>query len=155
MDGTGSVGKAFDVSAPLGLWSSVFEAKEAKAVGIIEGGLTPRKTFLTERQYGKGKIVMLGSLPIGEDGDAMLIKLLDHYAVEAGIRLRTDVTKGTIVAPRQGDGYTVWVIVNMDGSGGNVTVPQDGIDLVTQSKVFSGKLEIGSYEYRIIRFDEE
>ncbi len=155
MDSTGSIGKAFDVSAPLGLWSSVFEAKEAKAVGIIEGGLTPGKAFLTEYQYGKGKIVMLGSLPIGEDGDAMLIKLLDHYAVEAGIRLRTDVTKGTIVAPRRGDGYTVWVIVNMDGNGGNVTVPQDGIDLVTQSKVFSGKLEIGSYEYRIIRFDEE
>ncbi|MDQ0873641.1 beta-galactosidase [Paenibacillus sp. V4I3] len=152
MEGTGTIGQAFGVSAPLGMWSAVFEPKEAIAIGILEEGLTPGKTFITEHQLGKGKIVMLGSMPMGEEGDLMVKKLIDHYAVDAHVRLRTDVTVGTIVAPRQGDGYHLWVIINMDGKGGSVTIPQEGYDLLAQTGIKPGKLEIGKYEYRIIRF---
>ncbi|MDQ0890428.1 beta-galactosidase [Paenibacillus sp. V4I9] len=152
MEGTGTIGQAFGVSAPLGMWSAVFEPKEAIAIGILEEGLTPGKAFITEHQLGKGKIVMLGSMPMGEEGDLMVKKLIDHYAVDAHVRLRTDVTVGTIVAPRQGDGYHLWVIINMDGKGGSVTIPQEGYDLLAQTGIKPGKLEIGKYEYRIIRF---
>lgn len=152
MEGTGTIGQAFGVSAPLGMWSSVFEPKEALAIGVLEEGLTPGKAFITEHQLGKGKIVMLGSMPMGEDGDVMLKKLIDHYAVDAHVRLRTDVTVGTIVAPRQGDGYHLWIIINMDGKGGSVTIPHEGYDLLAQTEIKPGRLGIGKYEYRIIRF---
>ncbi|CAG7638101.1 Beta-galactosidase YesZ [Paenibacillus allorhizosphaerae] len=97
---------------------------------------------------------MLGSMPMGEDGDRLLQKLIEYYADEARVTLRTDVTKGTIVAPRQGDGYTLWVIVNMDGSGGSVTIPQEGLDVLSRSKVDPGPLHVGPYEHLIIRFTE-
>jgi beta-galactosidase len=155
MEGSGTIGRAFGVSAPLGMWSAVFEPKEAKAIGVIAEGLTPGKAFITEHRRGKGKIVMLGSMPAGEDGDVMLKKLIDHYAAEANVGLRTDVTNGTIVAPRQGDGTTVWVIVNMDGHGGSVTIPQEGLDVLAQTPILPGKLEIGKYAYRIIQFKEQ
>ncbi|MBD0378754.1 beta-galactosidase [Paenibacillus sedimenti] len=154
MDGTNSIGRAFGESAPLGMWSAVFETKEAAAVGIIEEGLAPGKAFITEQKYGKGKIVMLGSMPMGEEGDMLLKKLIGHYAGEAQLSLRTNVTQGTIVAPRVGDGYTVWVIVNMDGHGGSVTISQEGYDLLKQQPLFPGKLEIGKYEYRLIQFED-
>ncbi|WP_261304784.1 beta-galactosidase [Paenibacillus andongensis] len=155
LDGTGTIGQAFGISAPLGMWSAVYEPKESKSMGMITEGLTPNYAFITEKRLGKGKIVMLGSMPMGEEGDVMLKKLIGHYAVEADVLLRTDVTQGTIVAPRQGNGYTIWVIINMDGNGGNVTIPQEGFDALKQQPVFPGKLEIGKYEYRIIQFSAD
>jgi beta-galactosidase len=155
MDGTGSIGRAFDIAAPLGKWSSVFEADAETAVGIIEEGLSKGKAFLTEHQLGAGKIVMLGSLPLGDAGDLLLQKLVDHYSQEANLTMRTDVSQGTIVAPRQGDGYAVWFIINMDGKGGSVTIPQRGVDLQTISAVEPGKLELSSFEYKVIQFKEE
>ncbi|MGG7620274.1 beta-galactosidase [Bacillus coreaensis] len=155
MDGTGSIGRAFDMAAPLGNWSSVFEANSKTAVGIIEEGLSKGKAFLTEHQLGAGKIIMLGSLPLGDAGDLLLQKLVDHYAQVANLTMRTDVSQGTIVAPRQRDGYTVWFIINMDGKGGSVTIPKTGVDLLTNSAVEPGKLEIRSFEYKMIQFKEE
>lgn len=155
MDGTGTIGRAFDVSAPLGMWGSVFEFDQEKTVGIIEEGLSNGKSFIIEQRHGSGKIVMLGSMPLEADGDLMLKKLIDYYSQEANVLLRTDVTKGTIVAPRKGDGYSVWFIINMDGQGGNVTIPNEGIDLQTNTQVNPGKLELGKFEYRMIRFNED
>jgi beta-galactosidase len=155
MDDSGTIGRAFDIAAPLGKWSSVFETDSKSAVGIIEEGQSKGKSFLTEHPLGEGKIVMLGSLPQGEAGDLLLQKLIDHYSQEANLTMRTDVSKGTIVAPRQGDGYTVWFIINMDGKGGSVSTPQEGVDLQTNSLVEPGKLELGSFEYKMIQFKGE
>jgi beta-galactosidase len=153
MDDSGSIGRAFDISAPLAMWSSIFEANSETAVGVIEEGLSKGKSFITEHKVGAGKIVMLGSMPVEETGDLLLQKLVDHYSKEANITLRSDVSEGTIVAPRQGDGFTVWFVINMDGNGGSVTLPQQGIDLQTNSVVDPGKLEIGKFEYRMIQFN--
>lgn len=155
MDGTGAIGKAFGLEAPLAMWSAVFETAGASAVGIIEGGLTPGYAFITEHKVGKGKIVMLGSLPFGPEGEQMIRAMIMHYAEEAGITLKTDVSEGTIVAPRRGDGFKIWVIINMDGKGGSVTIPSSAVNVITGRPVPPGKHEIGSYEYEIIRFDNE
>ncbi|MCI3923985.1 beta-galactosidase [Paenibacillus sp. TRM 82003] len=155
MDGTGSVGQAFGATAPLSLFSAVFEPIEGQAIGFITEGLTPGKAFITESKRGRGKIVMLGSMPSGEEGDAMLKKLIEHYSAEAGVTVRTDVTNGTIVAPRRGDGgEQLWVIVNMDGKGGAVTVMREGVDLLTNEPVERGTVEVGEFEYKMIRFGD-
>ncbi|MFA9456631.1 beta-galactosidase [Halalkalibacter sp. AB-rgal2] len=153
IDGTGSIGHAFGYQAPLGLWSTVFEYDEQTAVGTIKGGNSSGKAFITESKVGKGKIVHLGSLPVGEEGDSLLKTIIDHYATDAGVNVRTDVTHGTVVAPRIDDeGKHSWVIVNMDGQGGHVTLPKDAIDALTKEKVSEGQLEIGAYEYRVLSF---
>lgn len=152
MDQTGTKGLAFGVEAELSLWSSVFKPVEAEVVGELVDGLCPGEAFITERRLGEGKIVLIGSTPIGEAGEELWRKLIDHYAEEAGVSVRTDATSGTIVAPRQGDGYELWIIVNMDGAGGTVTLPSEGIDVITNEPIRPGKLTVGRYEYRAIRF---
>lgn len=154
MDGTGATGSAFGATAPLGLWSAVFRPVEAVVMGVIEGGLTPGYAFITERRLGKGRVVMVGSMPLGEEGNRMLQAMVLHYAAEAGIKEKTDVSQGTVVVPRKGKDGTVWVVVNMDGNGGSVTLPADGTDVVENGALPSGKLEIGRYEYKVVRFDE-
>ncbi|GAA4831630.1 beta-galactosidase YesZ [Paenibacillus vulneris] len=155
MEGTTTLGSAFGVSAPLSMWSSVFEPKGASAVGLLEQGLTPGKAFITEHRCGKGRIVMLGSMPTGEEGDLLLRKLIDHYAAEAGVTLRTDVTPGTIVAPRHTDTHDLWVVVNMNGDGGTVTIPVQATDALTQEIIQPGTLELGAFEYRIVQFSRQ
>ncbi|MED2943388.1 beta-galactosidase [Bacillus swezeyi] len=151
MDERNTIGKAFGVKAPLSLWSAVFESGHAEAVGIIEKGAAPGKAFITEHKRGKGKIVMLGSMPAGEAGDIMLKKLISHYAEEAGVTQGTDATPGTIVAPRRGPDGIVWVVVNMDGKGGEVTLPEDGTDLISGERS-ANRLKLTPYEYRVIQF---
>ncbi|MDF2937962.1 MAG: beta-galactosidase, partial [Paenibacillaceae bacterium] len=153
MDGSGTTGTALGCTAPLSLWSAVFRPVAAKAIGFIDQGPAQGAAFLTERQLGLGKIVMLGSLPSGEAGDAMLRRILGYYADEAGVTLRTDVTPGTIVAPREGDGYRIWVVVNMDGNGGTVTLPPGCRDTLTGEPVPAGCLSLSSFEYRVIRME--
>ncbi|KQB94464.1 Beta-galactosidase YesZ [Geobacillus sp. PA-3] len=155
MDGTGTIGRAFGVSAPLGMWSSVFEFHSEHCVGVIEEGLSKGKSFINEHRIGKGKIVMLGSMPIAEEGDKLLVNLVNHYANEANVNLRTDATAGTIAVPRKGDGCTVWFIINMDGQGGSVTIPAIGVDMLTGAQVSPGKLQIGNFEYRVVQFCEK
>lgn len=90
-------------------------------------------------------------MPAGEEGDLMLCKLIDHYAERSGVTVRSDVTKGTIVCPRNGDQGELWTIINMDGCGGSLTLPRDGHDVLSGKSVACGPLSIGEYEYRVIR----
>ncbi|MCY7912163.1 beta-galactosidase trimerization domain-containing protein, partial [Bacillus haynesii] len=153
MDERNSSGTAFGVKAPLSLWSAVFEAGGTKAVGMIEKGPASGKAFITEHKCGKGKIVMLGSMPAGEAGDIMMKKLISHYAEEAGVTQKTDATPGTVVAPRKGADGLVWVVINMDGNGGAVTLDGNGTDLLSDRPV-SGRVTLGPHEYRVILFSE-
>lgn len=151
MEGTGAMGKAFNLEAPLTLWSAVFASKGARIMGTVTGGISPGLAFITEHSLGQGKVVMLGSWPSGEAGELMLKRMIEYYACESGVCLWTDVTPGSIVAPRRGPDFDLWVVVNLDGAGGRITLPKDGIDSVTGVKIPAGKLEIGRYEYRAIR----
>lgn len=152
LDERRTVGSAFGIKAPLSLWSAVFEADPAEAVGIIEQGPASGKAFMTEHKRGKGKIVMLGSMPAGEAGDMMLKKMISHYAEEAGVTLNMNVTPGTIVAPRMGPDGTLWVIVNMDGKGGEVVLPYNAADVITNNREARGRLKLGPYQYRTLLF---
>jgi beta-galactosidase len=152
MDKTGTKGRAFGVETELSLWSAVFKPVEAEAVGVLVDGLCPGEAFITERRLGAGKIVLVGSTPTGDDGNELWAKLIEHYAAEAGVTVRTDATPGTIVAQRQGEDCELWIIVNMDGTGGTVTLPANGVDAVTNEPVEAGQLHVGRYEYRAIRF---
>lgn len=154
MDGTESTGEFMGKAAPLSLWSAIFEPKEAKAVGIISEGISKGKAFMTEHTVGKGKVVMLGSLPTEESGEKLLINCLNHYAEEANVGVKTDVTKGTIVVPRQGSNEVVWIIVNMDGNGGSVTIPFEAVDEITGEFIPKGTYEINSYEHKVVSFQK-
>lgn len=147
---TGVVGKAFGLSAPLDWWGATFEPKGAKAMGTLEGGLTPGLAFLTERDVGKGKVVLLGAMPQGEDGAALLRALFRHYAAEAGIA-PAETTAGTVVIPRTSAKGLLWIVVNMDGQGGTVTIPRGGVDPLSQEPVRAGALKIDVYGWRVVR----
>ncbi|WP_143316763.1 beta-galactosidase [Clostridium sp. HBUAS56017] len=154
MENSGATGEAFGEKAPLKLWSAVFKLNGAKAIGILKGGITDGEAFITENKVGKGKVIMLGSLPYGEDGDRMLQKMIDYYAKEVNIYVRAEVSEGTISIPRHDDENIYEVVVNMDGKGGNVLIPIEVFDVLEKVNIPKGELRLGRYEYKILKLNK-
>ncbi|NMO96546.1 beta-galactosidase [Paenibacillus lemnae] len=150
MDGTGTLGEAFGVTAPLSLWSTVFKPVEAVSMGTLLGGPSPGMSFLTEYRRGLGKLVLLGSMPAEEEGSEMLEQILIHYGQEANVKRLLPFTQGTIVIPRKSHHEDLWVIINMNGQGGSVTLPMNGTDKLTGVSISAGNLVVKPYEYRLI-----
>jgi beta-galactosidase len=148
---TGARGAAFGLSAPLGWWGAVVTPKDARVMGTVEGGVTPGLAFLTERAVGKGKVVFLTAMPQGDEGTALLAALFRHYATEAGVTLRLEVTPGTIALPRRDAQGLFWVVVNMDGQGGTATLPGAATDLLGGDTLPAGPLAISPYTFRVVR----
>lgn len=153
--GTGGEGEAFGVSAPLGGWCSALQvaAADAKVVGALKSELAPGLAFLTERKLGAGAVVVMAAQPEGEAGRRLLAALVRHYAERAGITARYEVTAGTLVCPRvTDDGKALWIVVNMDGRGGAVTLPAGATDAISGEKLPAGATKLERYGWRAVRW---
>jgi beta-galactosidase len=148
--GAGATGEAFGSVAPLTGWCCALRpvSPDTRVVGTLQCELAPDLALATERQLGTGAIVVLGALPDGEAGRGLLAKLVDHYAAQAGLE-RCVSSPGTVVCPRvQADGRTLWIVVNMDGRGGDVTLPRAASDAFTGDAIPAGTHQLGRYEWR-------
>jgi beta-galactosidase len=141
--GTDAVGEGFGLSAPLAGWCSALRHRiaDTRIVGQLKTKLVPggESGWLTERTLGGGAVVVIGAQPQGESGRALLEKLVEHYAVRAGVMERYEVSPGTLVCPRRdAAGKKSWIVVNMDGAGGEARV--------------NGKLvKVAGYDWRRVR----
>lgn len=138
--GTGATGEALGSKAPLAGWCSALRAAspETKVVGTLQSAHAPGLALLTERKLGSGAIVVLGTMPDGAEGRALLAKLVAHYAAEAGVVPAITSSTGTLVCPRvREDGSVFHLAVNLDGQGGEVRSP-------------GGAVKLGKYEWQVI-----
>lgn len=152
--GTEAVGEAFGLSAPLAGWCSALRSAsvEARVIGVLRTGLAADVAFLTERKLGQGAVVVLGALPEGEAGGKLLDQLVAHYAAQAGVTMRFATSVGTLVCPRVTEvGGNLWVVINMDGQGGEVHLPEPATDAVSGAALPAGALKLGRYEWRALR----
>jgi beta-galactosidase len=150
--GTDATGEAFDCVAPLAGWCSALRAAspDTKVVGTLRGALTPGLALLTERKLGQGAVVVLGTMPQGDAGRALLGRLVARYAAQAGIAAVAS-SPGTVVCPRvRADGSVLWVAVNLDGQGGEVALPHGAADALSGTKLAPGAVKLGRYEWRAL-----
>jgi beta-galactosidase len=151
--GTGATGEAFDCPAPLAGWCSALRptSPDTKVIGTLQSALAPGLALLTERKLGQGAVVVLGTLPEGAYGRTLLEKIIGHYATQANISLKAGSTPGTIVCPRiREDGKALWIVVNMDGKGGEVNLPRAATDVLSGAMLRPGTLRLGGYEWRAL-----
>ena len=151
--GTGSTGTAFGVEASLGGWCSALRVSspETRIVGALCCPQAPDTAFVTERSLGRGKVVVVAADPVGEAGQLLRERLIAHYALAAGVDLRFRVSPGTIVCPRtRADGGALWLVVNLDGAGGELTLAQAVTDALTGEAVAAGPLAIPAYGWRAL-----
>lgn len=149
--GSDATGEFSGVEAPLSGWCHAFKptTSDTKVMGALKTGLAPGLAFITERKLGKGAVVMLGASPQGDAGIALIDKLIAHYAAQAGAK-PYKATKGTLVCPRVTEqGRVLWIAVNLDGKGGEVTLPRDAEDALSGSRQ-SGTITLKPFEHRAL-----
>lgn len=149
---TGTQATAFGITAELSGWCAAMQAKSGtQVVGSINDGVVAHRAFITQRKIGKGHIVLLGAQPIGDNAQAMVNALLEYCIALAGVNEHYQVSQGTIVAPRvEADGRNLWIVTNMDGEGGEVTLPFGAIDALSGLSITSSTFAIGPYQWRAI-----
>ncbi|HEO8421033.1 beta-galactosidase [Niallia sp. FSL W8-0635] len=152
LDGTNTYGEAFGITAELGLWSTIFDTENGENIGLIKEGLGAGKAFIKETKKGKGKIIMLGSLPVGQQGEKMIEALIQHYVRQAAIKMEIKTTPGTVMIPRVDKDASYYVIVNMDGKTGKVTLPKKSMVWKSNQILERGTYEIPPYNYRVIKY---
>lgn len=145
------IGHAFGLDFGLSLWSQFFKLKGAKAIGTVTEGRDHGLPFLTENSVGKGKVVVMGSMPAGEPGAQMIRKMVKHYANETLIKYKYDVSPGTLVIPRISQKYSIMFVVNMDGNGGQVTLNRHAEDLLDGTTYPGNHISIDPYEFKILK----
>lgn len=152
--GTGGTGELGGVTAPLAGWCNALRPTHADAreLGKLHSEIAPGLALVTERKLGAGAIIVLGAMPTGGEGPLFLGKLIEHCAQRAGVTERAAVTPGTIVCPRTvEDGSKLWIVINMDGKGGCVTLPAVGTDAVSGESLPAGEQKLAPYEWRAVR----
>lgn len=152
--GTGSTGEAFGRQAPLAGWCSALRAAtpDTRVIGTLDSPQAPGLAWITERQLDAGRVVVLGTEPTGESGEAVLAALIEHYARLAGVALRFTVSAGTVVCPRVSPaGERSWLVVNLDGRGGKVTLPAGASDALRGESLPAGDLTVSPYGWHLVR----
>lgn len=154
--GTGTLGKAFDVTANLVGWTSVFRplGPDTGVLGSLGSPLMGREcAFITERRLGKGHVILVGARPAGDEGWKLMVALVDHCTKRSELAARFQVTRGTLVVPRlDSQGGKLLLIVNIDGKGGTFDLPEPGEDALSNEKLPAGTLAVPAYGWRVLRY---
>ena len=115
LTGSGSQGAAMDMTAELGWFAALAQEQESESwslLGRTTTGPVSGMTFLLERRIGPGRLILLGAMPQGEPGDAMLTALIRSVAETPALR---KLPQGITAIPRvrMNGEETLWILVNV------------------------------------------
>ncbi|MBC7783485.1 MAG: beta-galactosidase [Burkholderiales bacterium] len=156
ISGTGASGEALGAKAPLSGWCVALRARddETRVIGKIGSGPADGLAFITDRPVGRGRVVLISAEPQGEQGEAMLSSLIAHCAEVANVTHRYQATRGTVVFPRvKQSGRRAWIVINLDGKGGTVTLSGKATDIVSGKPIDAGDLTLTPYDVRAVDLD--
>ncbi len=152
LTGTSATGELLGVSSELSGWCAAMTANAGtKVVGTLTEGRGKGLAFVTERNMGKGKLVLLGAMPHGDKKDTMLNTLIDHYANAAGIPRLADTPSGIVVVPRTNRrGQRIWIVLNMLADKRSLTLPTGSVDVMSGQSLGT-TLDLEGYMQHVIQ----
>lgn len=150
---TGITGKAENETLNFTGWCAAVKPtnSDTKVLGTLNSDLVSGTAFLTERALGKGKVVLLSAHPTGAEGKAFIGNLIKGYAKELHIAPQLEASEGTVVCPHiTQQGKPLWIVINMNGKGGNVRLAKNTRDAVTNKSVSGNNIKLKAYEWRAL-----
>ncbi len=106
----------------------------------------------TERSVGAGTVVLL-TAEIDENARAAWTQqFVECYVAKERSADAPSAAAGTLVCPRvDDDGTPCWIVVNLDGLGGVVTLPRRVSDALTGDPIASDSIPLPRYGWRALR----
>ena len=134
------------------LWLQLFDAPaDAKVLVKTTGDYFPAlgdKALVFEKQIGKGKVIVLGTIPSEED----MYRLLDVAIAESGAQ-KFSVSGKLMVAKREGANQEGYTVVNHTGA--DAALHLDGVyeDLLS-GETCSGRISMDGYQVRVLKKEQ-
>jgi beta-galactosidase GanA len=128
------------------LWYSGLEPKQAEVTATYAEGPLKGLAAVTETHVGKGRIVLLGTLPIAEDLQRLMLRL----GAQCGVHPSAEATPNVLVVPRHGEAGEGMVVLELHNEPGKLTLPNPAMDLLSKSD-YSGDITISPYQVLVLR----
>ncbi len=128
-----------------GLWYDGLELRGAKPLAIYTEGPLEGLAAATIHKMGKGRIIVLATLPPPED----LLRLLNNLACDAGISPAADASANLLAVPRQGPAGHGLIAVEYENQPAWLNLRAEATDFLT-GKRHSGRIEIPPYGVMIL-----
>src|SRR5699024_6661364 len=94
--------ESFCHTVELGMMSSFIMTKEGTEVkGTVSEGQAKGYAFITEKQIKKGKIVLVGSMPMGDEGTDLWKRIIKHYTSHSELESDLIMEPGIVIIPRK------------------------------------------------------
>ncbi len=130
-----------------GLWYDCLEPRDAEPLALYTEGPGERLAAVTARKMGKGRIIVLATLPPKED----LLRMLGPIAAEAGVSPVADASDNLLVVPRSGEAGEGLILVEFENRPARIKLPRQATDLLT-GNALSGEVEIQPYGVQVLRY---
>lgn len=128
------------------LWYAGFELREARAVATYTEGPLAGLAAIAESRLGKGRIVLLGTLPAPED----LARLLLRVSAQCGVHPAAEASSNVLVVPREGAGYRGAIVLEIENRPGTLVLP-DAFRDVLSGEESTGAIEVAPYQVLVLR----
>lgn len=136
-DGTQSLGS---------LWYAGFDPRQSRVEAAYVDGPLRGLAAVTETGVGKGRLILLGTLPTAGDLKRLMLRL----AGECGVSPAAEATPNLLVAPRQGEGGLGMIVIELHNETGRLTLPGPAVDLLS-NEVYSGSFDVSPYQVMVLR----
>lgn len=126
------------------VWYDGLEARDAEILAEYTEGPLKGLAAATRRNMGKGRIIVLGTMPVAEDWRRLVLDI----GAGLGITPVADASDNLLVVPRDGtmDGM---IVVEIEGKPGWITLPEPMHDLIAR-RTLDGTIEVGPYGVMVL-----
>ncbi len=122
------------------VWYDSFIPNDTKVLATYSDGPFAGRAAVVEAQCGKGKIVLLGTMPKPDQ----LVKLVAEYASSCGIQPVVKATDNLLFVPRDGQHDTGFGAVELDNKPASLMLEHPAINLLT-GETINGTVELPAY----------
>ena len=128
------------------LWYAGFEAKHASVLAAYTEGPLNGLAAVTETPLGKGRIIMLGTLPPPDE----MQNILRHTAAQCEIHPVCQATSNVLAVPREGEAARGIIVMEIENRPGTCILLETAWD-VLNNRERSGEVELAPYEIMVLQ----
>ena len=127
------------------VWYKGFELQGAESLASYAEYPFEGLSAVTRRKFGKGQIIILGTILQKEEWKKFILKICE----EAGVKPVANASENLVIVPREGDYGKGMAVVEIMHQPGHLFLKHSATDILTGRKL-KGKTEVKPYEVLMI-----
>jgi beta-galactosidase GanA len=128
------------------LWYAGFETAGTTPLAMYTEEPLAGLAAATETRLGRGRIILLGTLPRPEDLQRLMLRL----AGECGLAPSVTASSNVLAVPRAGAAGRGMVVIEIENRTGTLTLPRPARDEIS-GREYSGEVTVQPYQVMVLR----